>query len=130
MCLGFLIVSEPYVPSEDGGGLCGEFKTCRQACEDPYGVECLFNCVTEELTCGQCLLNGTQRCAYQYCEQETRAAVPCITNCAQAAQAGGDVNACLVEACPEERDALEACLRPQIEGGYCNSFMTDCNVQF
>ncbi|QDG50651.1 hypothetical protein FIV42_07870 [Persicimonas caeni] len=26
--------------------------------------------------------------------------------------------------------ALEACLRPQVEGGYCNSYLTDCNVQF
>lgn len=130
MCLGFLVVSEPYVPAEEGGGLCGQFKTCRDQCEDPYGIGCLFNCATEELTCGQCLLNTTQQCAFQYCAQETRAATPCILNCAQAAQTGGDVDACLVDNCPDERDALEACLRPQMEGGYCNPYLTECNVEF
>lgn len=129
MCIGFLVVSEPYEAKEPGAGLCSEFKDCRQDCDDPYGIGCLFNCAMVELTCGQCLLDATQSCAVQYCPDETRAASPCLLTCAQAAQAGGDIDTCLQEECPDERDALETCIRPRVEGGHCNVYLSDCDVE-
>jgi mono/diheme cytochrome c family protein len=129
MCLGFLVVSEPYEAKEAGEGLCSAFEDCREDCDDPYGIECLFNCATVDLTCGQCLLTATQSCSSQYCPDETREAAPCVVNCGQAAQAGGDIDACLREECPDERDELEACIRPRIEGGHCNVYLADCDVE-
>ena len=130
MCLGFLVVSEPYEPLPESSGICDPFKTCRKDCEDPYGIKCLFNCATEDLTCGQCLLGSTTDCAREYCNEQTQAARPCIMNCAQAATGGGDIDACLQDECPQKRDALEACLRPRIQRGHCNEDFRRCEVQF
>jgi hypothetical protein len=129
MCLNFLVVLEDYVPNPEPGPLCAEFKECRKDCDDPYGVGCIFNCGTEELTCGECLIFGAQACAGQFCRTSLRAATPCLLACAQGAQAGGDIDACLREDCPVERDALEMCIRPYIEQGLCNQYVDHCNVE-
>ncbi|MGM0558017.1 MAG: hypothetical protein ACQEVA_16650 [Myxococcota bacterium] len=130
MCLGFLMATEPYDAEAAEGGLCKPFDDCRADCEDPYGIKCLFNCAAEDLDCGQCLLYGTQDCANKYCTDELRAATPCLLECAQAAQNGGDIDACLVDNCPDERDELEVCLRPQVEGGHCNRYIEECETSF
>lgn len=131
MCLNFLVVAEEYDPSTvPMGELCEPFAMCRDECDDPYGVGCIFNCAAIELDCGECLLSGAQRCAQRYCPDELRASIPCLLNCAQGAQAGGDIDACLREKCPAERDDLEVCIRPRIEGGFCNADLDACNVEF
>lgn len=131
MCLNFLIVAEEFDPdSQLDEELCDSFKACRDTCEDPFGVGCIFNCGAEEFDCGECLLNGAQRCASRYCRDELRDALPCLYNCAQGAQAGGDIDACLVEQCPTERDALNTCMRPRVQGGFCNDDLATCNVEF
>ncbi len=131
MCLNFLIVAEEF--DEDSlatGELCDQFKSCRDQCDDPFGIGCLFNCGTTELDCGECLLGGAQRCANRFCDAELDDALPCIYNCAQGAQAGGDIDSCLLERCPAERNALNDCLRPRIEGGFCNENLSACNIEF
>lgn len=131
MCLNFLIVAEEFdEESLVTGELCDRFKTCRDTCDDPFGIGCVFNCGTTELDCGECLLGGAQRCARRFCDDQLDAALPCIFNCAQGAQAGGDIDACLVEQCPVERDDLNTCMRPRIEGGFCNDNLSACNVEF
>ncbi len=129
MCMAFLIVSEPYTPPIEGD-LCEQFDGCRAACSDPYGVGCIFNCGAQEIDCGVCLLSGAQSCSNRYCPQELNAAIPCLYNCAQASQAGGDMDACLSDECPDERDDLEECLRPRIETGLCNQDIAECNIEF
>ncbi len=131
MCLNFLIVAEEFDPETlVQGELCDQFKTCRDTCDDPFGVGCVFNCGAEEFDCGECLLGGAQRCARRFCDDELDAALPCLYNCAQGAQAGGDIDACLIERCPTERDDLNTCMRPRIEGGFCNDNLSSCNVEF
>lgn len=129
MCMAFLVISEPYQPPSEGE-LCEEFVDCRTDCSDPYSIGCIFNCGAIELNCGVCLINGAQRCSQRHCPQELRPALPCLLNCAQAAQTGGDMDGCLQEQCPEESGALEECLRPRIEGGMCNQDIQSCNVEF
>jgi len=131
MCMNFLIVAEPFDPTQVGAGsLCEEFLTCRETCEDPFSVGCIFNCGALELDCGECLLGGAQRCASRFCGPELRSSLTCIYACAQGAQAGGDIDECLVERCPDERNALNECMRPRVEGGFCNADLTACNVDF
>lgn len=131
MCLNFLIVAEEFDPATlENGALCESFLSCRDTCDDPFGVGCVFNCGAQELDCGECLLSGAQRCATRYCAAELREALPCLYNCAQGAQSGGDIDACLVEQCPSERDALNACMRPRIEVGSCDADLANCNVSF
>ncbi|MBA2663433.1 MAG: hypothetical protein H0U74_14190 [Bradymonadaceae bacterium] len=130
MCMAFLVVAEIYVARDPSSELCDGFKTCRFDCDDHYSVGCIFNCAAEEMDCGQCLLLGAQRCASTYCPVELRASLPCLLNCAQGALAGGSVDECLIETCPDEREALETCMRPRIEGGYCNDNVSNCNVEF
>lgn len=129
MCLNFLVVLEDYVPKGEPGPLCAEFKACRMECDDQFGVGCIFNCGTEELTCGECLIFGAQACANQFCRVPLRNALPCLLACAQGAQQGGDIDACLRADCPVERDALEGCLSPYIEQGLCNQYVDHCNVE-
>ncbi len=129
MCMTFLVVSEPYEPGEDGEQLCDAFNECHAECEDPYGVGCIFNCGSLENDCGICLLDGAQGCANLYCPDELDEATPCLVSCALGAQGGGDIDGCLNEECPEKRDALEECIRPRIEGGMCNDYLTDCNIE-
>lgn len=130
MCLNFLVLLEDYEEPGEPGPLCAQFKGCQEACEEPFGVGCIFNCGVEEITCGECLVFGAQNCANQFCGPQLRAALPCLLACAQGAQAGGDIDGCLREECPDQRDALEACLSPYIEQGLCNQYISQCNVQF
>lgn len=130
MCLNFLVVVEDYDPTAVSGPLCEPFKQCRKQCEDQYSVGCIFNCATVEIGCGECLLFGAQDCAGQYCRRELRNSASCLVTCAQGAQAGGDIDGCLKQECPTERDALETCMRPYIEQGLCNEYVKECNVAF
>ncbi len=130
MCLNFLVMLEEYDTDAAQQPLCSEFKTCRSECDDPFAVGCIFNCATEESTCGECLLFGAQDCSFKYCRGQTRAATPCLLACAQGAQAGGDIDACLRQECPTEYTELETCLRPYIEQGLCNQYIDACNVEF
>lgn len=130
MCLSFLVALEDYDPSAQAGPLCSEFKQCRSQCEDQFDIGCIFNCAVEEYSCGECLLFGAQDCAFAYCRNEVRAATPCLLTCAQGAQAGGNLDACLSTECPMEYGELDACLRPYIEQGLCNQYIDDCNVEF
>jgi hypothetical protein len=91
---------------------------------------CVLNCGTLDFDCGECLIFGAQRCANRYCKEELRASYTCLLTCAQGAQAGGDIDACLTENCPQERTELESCLRPRIEGGFCNGDVENCNIEF
>lgn len=129
MCLAFLIVAEDYEPTPEGAELCDEFKSCRETCDDPYGIGCVFNCAVEENSCGECLIFGAQDCAQRHCPDELRAAAPCLFTCAQGAQAGGDIDQCLRDECPTERDDLEVCMRPALESGLCNEDLRSCNVE-
>ena len=129
MCIAFLIVAEDYEPLPEGA-LCDPFKACRAECDDPFSVGCVFNCASVELDCGECLLFGAQRCAERHCRSELQAASPCLLTCAQGAQGGGNIDDCLLADCPEERNALETCLRPVIETGLCNDDIANCNVEF
>ena len=123
-----MIVAEPY--EEPGGGdLCDEFRTCRNGCDDPFGIGCVFNCAVEEITCGECLVFAAQDCGARHCPNELRAASPCLLQCAQGAQAGGDVDQCLRDTCPDERDELAGCMRPALETGLCNEDLRECNVE-
>lgn len=129
MCLAFLPVARPFDPALlEETELCETFKSCRSGCEDPYSVGCVVTCGTAERTCGECLLGATQRCASTHCPDELRAATPCLLTCAQGAQAGGDIDQCLQDNCPEQRVNLESCMRPVIEGGFCDQNLADCNV--
>jgi len=130
MCLNFLVLLQDYDPTLTQGPLCAPFKECRSQCEDPYAVGCIFNCATVEQDCGECLLFGAQDCANRYCRRELRPATPCLLTCAQGAQTGGDIDACLTAECPDEYVELETCLRPYIEQGLCNQDISDCNVEF
>lgn len=130
MCLNFLVLLQDYDPTLTQGPLCSPFKTCRSDCEDPYAVGCIFNCATVEQDCGECLLFGAQDCANRYCRRELRPATSCLLTCAQGAQTGGDIDACLTAECPDEYVALEDCLRPYIEQGLCNQDISECNVEF
>lgn len=129
MCMTFLVVIEEYVPRE-AGELCEEFVECRADCDDPYGIGCIFNCGTIEMDCGVCLIYGAQSCSNRYCPGQLSDALPCLYNCGQSAQTGGDMDGCLTDNCPAERDALEECLRPPIEAGLCNQDIASCNVEF
>ena len=130
MCLNFLVVLQDYDPAAASAPLCSPFKTCRSECEDPYSVACIFNCATIEQDCGECLIFGAQDCASRYCRSTLRPAIPCLLTCAQGAQAGGDLDACLTQECPQEYEELETCLRPYIEQGLCNQYTEECNVEF
>lgn len=100
MCLNFLVALEDYAPTVAQGPLCSEFKTCRDQCQDPFSVGCIFHCATVEYNCGECLLFGAQDCASTYCRSELRPTIPCLLTCAQGAQAGGDIDSCLRTECP------------------------------
>jgi hypothetical protein len=131
MCISFLIVIEDYAGSSSvDGELCESFRGCRSECEDPFGLGCVLNCGTLDFDCGECLIFGAQRCANRYCRDQLRDSYTCLLTCAQGAQAGGDIDACLDENCPVERAALEECLRPRIEGGFCNDDVKNCNIEF
>jgi hypothetical protein len=93
-----------------------------------YGIECIFNCATADLDCGLCLYNGVNKCARQYCPKKLRRARGCLFKCAQAAQAGGDLNGCLESRCPKKRDALESCIRPHVEADHCDRYVRDCET--
>jgi hypothetical protein len=128
MCIAFMIIAEPYSPPPEGD-LCDPFKTCRVDCDDQYSVGCVFNCAVEEITCGECLVFAAQDCAARHCPQELRDSAGCLLQCAQGAQAGGDIDQCLIDTCPEDRDALETCMRPALETGLCNEDLRACNVE-
>lgn len=128
MCIAFMIIAEDY-EEPTNGDLCDEFKTCRETCDDQFSVGCVFNCAVEEITCGECLVFAAQDCGARHCPNELRAASPCLLQCAQGAQAGGDIDQCLIDSCPEERDALEVCMRPALETGLCNEDLRGCNVE-
>lgn len=128
MCVAFMIVAEDY-KEPTNGDLCSEFKTCRETCDDPYSVGCVFNCAVEERNCGECLVFGAQDCGARHCPDELREASPCLLQCAQGAQAGGDIDQCLIDNCPDEREALETCMKPALETGLCNEDLRACNVE-
>lgn len=130
MCLNFLVRLQDYDPNKINGPLCSEFKECRPDCEDPNSVGCIFNCAAVEQGCGECLLFGAQDCAGRYCRDELLPTIPCLLTCAQGAQGGGDIDACMNMECPVEYEALETCMVPYIEQGLCNTYVEDCNVAF
>ncbi len=129
MCLAFLVVAEDYEETPEDAELCDEFKVCRDECDDPFGIGCVFNCAVEENSCGECLVFAAQDCAQRHCPDELREAAPCLFTCAQGAQAGGDIDQCLRDECPTERDDLEVCMRPALESGLCNEDLRACNVE-
>lgn len=129
MCLNFLVVQEPYEPT-DSTELCGEFESCRTDCDEPSSMSCLLNCGSNDTDCGFCLLAELQDCGEQFCPDELDGMQGCLINCGQEALAGGDIEACFDEECPDESSALEECIEPRIAGGYCNEQLDACNVEY
>lgn len=130
MCMTFLMVLEDYDPSQQSEERCDLFADCRSDCDDPYSIDCIFDCGTLETDCGVCLLEGAQDCGNEYCPELVDDATPCLLQCGQEAQSGGSLSECLQDECPDTRDELENCMRPRIEAGHCNQYLDSCNIVF
>jgi hypothetical protein len=131
MCLNFVWLLEPYAPGV--AQTCGDVGSCRSRCADPESAACALDCMSTDQACAQCVLPGLLRgsgCLVAPCGAQLQAASGCLRTCFVRALSGtGGLDDCLVAECPEQRDALYACVQPVLDSGACDPALQTCNIQ-
>ncbi|MBR57051.1 MAG: hypothetical protein CMH54_03235 [Myxococcales bacterium] len=129
MCLSFLTFVRPY---EAPAPKCRTFSECGAACVDETNFACVVSCMSVDFDCAYCMIPDMFTdggCIDLHCKEEMDEVGSCFLDCAASTAAGGgDTNQCMMENCPQERDALDACASPVYEGGYCDSQMVGCGA--
>jgi hypothetical protein len=127
MCLGYLLLIEPYAPLPEPGQMCGSFDACYSTCaagRTPI-TACVLQCASQSGTeCAQCVVPSVVQCVVDDCPMEADAAMACV----QACQAAPDPRACARNECASEVLAFDACAAPQIEANACDPFVAACGA--
>lgn len=131
MCLNYITVLEPF--SAGGGGDCAQFPLCTQACEDPGSFACWMDCMTGNLGCAQCAIEGMigeGGCLSASCGLQGLAVQGCFTDCLVQGATGGSMIECAEADCPEGWAALTACMDPVVADGQCDDQVESCGASF
>jgi hypothetical protein len=117
----------PLCTEPEDMGICGNFETCRQSCEDPNTITCFLGCTTDNRECTSCITPALTDCAREFCsEDDVNEVLSCLEDCILS----GDPVACLENDCsPETFQKLEDCMTPIIRNRNCNEELEACGVR-
>lgn len=131
MCILYLTMVQPYAPPLAPG--CGPATACLERCaaEGISTADCLVACPMRVI-CKVCALSEVIGCGGIRCAGDLFAlqSEPCLEDCViNTIMLGGDMAACLRDACRETYEAAVTCLGPVLDGEACHTTMAEkCGI--
>ncbi len=128
MCLGYLMMIQPYAPLPEVGVGCNDFDTCYATCrQNRFGLAsgCALQCSSSESdTCSQCVIPAMFQCTINSCPTTAGQVIECLESCTLE----GDTNACVSRQCGTMLVAYDQCLKPLADAGECDDWTTVCGA--
>jgi hypothetical protein len=129
MCLTFLTLIKPF---DAPLAQCEAYNLCALEYQDESNLTRMLSCLSADVSCALCVIGDVfadDQCLDLACAAEISTADDCLLECAAGVLAGGgDINDCMKELCPEEREALDVCATPAMDGGQCDVEMLGCGI--
>lgn len=127
MCLMYLSHEARWDGPPPSG--CGAAAGCLERC-DRDDSTCILTCEAIDGGCRTCALRGTLGCARERCLATYAPAAACIQSCLLSyALMGGSYERCLQAECPEQADAVLACVAGVVNEGACDEALAGCGIE-
>ncbi|MEM9695789.1 MAG: hypothetical protein AAGA56_24815, partial [Myxococcota bacterium] len=131
MCLMYVTVVEPYVPSAPPateGGACASANDCFAASDG--SLSSLLACEASSTECLTCALGAGRECGLTPCLVSLASERARITDCVVSVNAfGGSLDRCVRGTCGDAYSAFLGCADPIVQQGDCNeAFANACGL--